>query len=599
MRAAEWDFRSVCGYAKELIPGFTAGCVLERNGELKSWINSGDIGPNSSVEFWGQLSGMDLSDTEWKSPRSSLWSSLKGAQAVHVVPRHLPEEQHFMKEAVGHLCRDDLQEAKVGGVKGHHGPESVQFQILPSQPWGIHATKREGCPSDSFPIDRPVGLSIKLAASPAHLRCDLKKPSLGILKINNGHSHVIEPGMGQSTLVVQVTGKLHPECEIISEIKKDEEQCLRSIKENGNASVQGCGMIWDGALCWPHAAHGEAVNVSCPAAFLQFSPILGTIVRNCTSQGWSDPLPTDLTACVMDAATPMAEVSYYGTIQMIYTVGYSLSVVVLSVAVVILLIFRRLHCTRNYIHIQLFITFIFRALSVFIKDAVLFGDGDIDHCTFSTAGCKVAVVFCYFCMMTNYFWLLVEALYLNSLLVVSFSYGRKYFWWWSVLGWGVPTVCTIAWVITKFKFEDTECWDIIEDSPYWWIIKGPIVTSVAINFVLFVNIVRILVQKLIPKEVHMANSSQYRRLTKSTLLLVPLFGVHYIVCAFPPDGAVLPIRLYLDLCIGSFQGFIVGVLYCFLNQEVQSEIHGRWLRKQLNSYWAVPVVGKSQLDTSC
>ncbi|XP_067909555.1 growth hormone releasing hormone receptor, like [Heterodontus francisci] len=396
-----------------------------------------------------------------------------------------------------------------------------------------------------------------------------------------------------------VTANLHPECEIITELKKDEEQCLQSIKETGNASVQGCGMTWDGALCWPYAVHGETVNVSCPTVFLQFNPILGTITRNCTSEGWSDPIPADLTICVMEAPILTAEVLYYGTIQIIYTVGYSLSLVSLSIAVVILLIFRRLHCTRNYIHIQLFITFILRSLSVFIKDAVLFGDDDIDHCTFSTVGCKISVVFCYFCMMTNCFWLLVEALYLNSLLIVPLSYGKEYFRWWSLLGWGVPTICTVAWVIAKLQFENTECWDIIEDSPYWWIIKGPIVTSVAINFVLFINIIRILIQKVIPKEMHTPNSSQFRRLTKSTLLLVPLFGVHYIVCAFPPDGAVLAIRLYLDLCIGSFQGFIVGVLYCFLNREVQTEIHRRWLRRQLDSYGAVPVIGKSHMDTSC
>ncbi|MBV97059.1 Growth hormone-releasing hormone receptor, partial [Eschrichtius robustus] len=58
-----------------------------------------------------------------------------------------------------------------------------------------------------------------------------------------------------------------------------------------------------------------------------------------------------------------------------------------------------------------------------------------------------------------------------------------------------------------------------------------------------------------------------RRLSKSTLLLIPLFGIHYVIFNFLPDSAGLGIRLPLELGLGSFQGFIVAILYCFLNQE--------------------------------
>ncbi|KAB5546655.1 hypothetical protein PHYPO_G00074530 [Pangasianodon hypophthalmus] len=163
---------------------------------------------------------------------------------------------------------------------------------------------------------------------------------------------------------------------------------------------------------------------------------------------------------------------------------------------------------------------------------------------------------------------------------------------------GVPLVFILLWIISRVYFEDTECWDINEDSPYWWIIKGPIVVSIGINFLLFLNIIRILVQKLNPRLIQFNNSAQYRRLTKSTLLLIPLFGTHYVVFNFLPDYTNISLRLCLELCLGSFQGLMVAILYCFLNQEVQKEVRLMWMRWQESSYGVVIAGAKgSQMDT--
>uniref|UniRef100_A0A8C2HXF6 Growth hormone releasing hormone receptor n=1 Tax=Cyprinus carpio TaxID=7962 RepID=A0A8C2HXF6_CYPCA len=338
-------------------------------------------------------------------------------------------------------------------------------------------------------------------------------------------------------LSLQVLSSLHPECEYIFQLARDEQRCLREITDLGNlSSSSGCLPVWDAVVCWPRAAVGETVHLLCPAVFSLFKNNTGTLR---TEHDHSD---------VTDFCTFVPQESYFATVKLIYTVGYGASLLSLSVAVVILLLFRRLHCARNYIHMQLFFTFILKSVAVFVKDATLFSSEDTDHCTLST---------------------------------VSF-----------------PLICIILWICSRLYFEDTECWDINEDSPYWWIIKGPIVVSIGVNFLLFMNIIRILVQKLNPRLIQFNNSAQYRRLTKSTLLLIPLFGTHYMVFNFLPDYFNVSLRLCIELCLGSFQGLIVAVLYCFLNQEVQKEIRLCWMRYQEGSYAVVPVGAKgSQMDT--
>uniref|UniRef100_A0A8C3SFT6 Growth hormone releasing hormone receptor n=1 Tax=Chelydra serpentina TaxID=8475 RepID=A0A8C3SFT6_CHESE len=328
---------------------------------------------------------------------------------------------------------------------------------------------------------------------------------------------------------LQVVGHIHPECDFLVELKKNENECLRGAEDHRNETA-------------------------------------GLVRRNCTVNGWSDPFPSYHIACPVNDEIPVEEVK---------AATFSLSITCYCIFT------PRLRCPRNYIHIQLFLTFILKTIAIFIKDAVLFQKEDIDHCSFSTTECKISVAFCHYFMMTNFMWLLVEALYLNCLLLSSFPHGRRYFWWLVLFGWGFPTFFTIVWILAKLYFEDTACWDINQGSPYWWLIKGPIIISVGVNFILFINIIRILLKKLDPRQINFNNSCQYRRLSKSTLLLIPLFGTHYIVFNFLPEYTNLGVRLYLELCIGSFQ---VNLLkYC---SSVQAEIGRRWHGK---SYGFMPV----------
>ncbi|XP_028259777.1 pituitary adenylate cyclase-activating polypeptide type I receptor-like [Parambassis ranga] len=129
----------------------------------------------------------------------------------------------------------------------------------------------------------------------------------------------------------------------------------------------------------------------------------------------------------------------------------------------------KLHCTRNFIHTNLFVSFILRAISVFIKDG------------------------------------------------------------------------------------EARCWDMNDNAAIWWVIKGPVLASIMVNFVLFISIIIILVQKLQSPDIGGKESSIYLRLARSTLLLIPLFGIHYTVFAFSPENVSKRERLVFELGLGSFQ----------------------------------------------
>lgn len=390
--------------------------------------------------------------------------------------------------------------------------------------------------------------------------------------------------------VWETTEAIHPDCALVVQHKMAQEECNQLLKqeENNHSNRTGCPTLWDEIRCWYRAEVGQVVSVSC-ANISQLFAAYSYVYRNCTEDGWSDIYPAYEEACefVEDEETE-PETTYFSNFKQVYTAGYATSLISLISAIFVFTVFRKFHCTRNYIHINLFFSFILRASAVFIKDGVLFSDENLDHCFMSTTSCKSAVAFFQFSILANYFWLLVEGMYLQTLLALTFVSQRKYFWWYILIGWGLPSTVLILWVLTRLFYDDRGCWDDTDKVGIWWIIKGPITASLLVNIVIFINVIRILVQKL--KSSAMAGNNDtghFMRLAKSTLFLIPLFGMHYTVFAFLPENTGVAARLYIELGLGSFQGFVVALLYCFMNGEVQTELR-RWLWKCHNQNHLVP-----------
>ncbi|XP_073767639.1 secretin receptor isoform X1 [Danio rerio] len=285
-----------------------------------------------------------------------------------------------------------------------------------------------------------------------------------------------------------------------------------------------------------------------------------------------------------------------------YSAGYAVSLVSLSIALTVLCVFRKLHCTRNFIHMQLFLSFILRALFIFIRDAALHYSQEYYHCNSHPPGCKVALFLSNYCILANYSWLLVEAHYLHSLINLSLRSQKKRLHWYILLGWGIPMLIIISWSLAKYLHQNEGCWETRDHGWIWWILRVPVIIFITVNMLFFLSIIRTLVGKLKAADMHGNEINHHRKLAKSTFLLVSLFGLQYVLFAFFPDRvSVLTFKIWnvIELALASTQGFIVALLYCFLNGEVQYEVQRRWRRWRLKQHFhGEPRVHHSSLSNS-
>ncbi|XP_015254645.1 PREDICTED: vasoactive intestinal polypeptide receptor 2-like [Cyprinodon variegatus] len=381
------------------------------------------------------------------------------------------------------------------------------------------------------------------------------------------------------TLILTVNGRFS-HCWFVWEMERAREECQTQLQQQQKPDAAGCEGEWNNVSCWHSAAVGEVLTVPCPSPFLLLFGKNGNLSRNCTEKGWSSVYPDISFACSSIISEKRMELVFYKVVQVLSALGHSLSLVALLTSTVIMCSFRRLHCMRNYIHLNLFVSFMLRAAAVLIKDALLFSEDQTTDCSkrLSLVGCKASLVFFNYFIMANFFWLLVEGVYLHMLLLVIHTYSIRLSIY-MLIGWGIPFVFTAAWIVSRINLEDTGCWEFNEHPVPDRLINWPIMASIIINFLLFISIIRILLQKLRCSDVGGNNQSQFRRLARSTLLLIPLFGVNYVVFFYltEPDNKTLKqIKIFFDLGLGSFQGLIVAVLYCFLNSEVQAEVRRTW-----------------------
>ncbi|NXY07957.1 GLR protein, partial [Pteruthius melanotis] len=401
---------------------------------------------------------------------------------------------------------------------------------------------------------------------------------------------------------------------VVERWKEYSQECQRNMSRLPAPTELVCNRTFDKFSCWPDTTPNSTASVPCPWFLPWYEKVKHRhVFKTCGPDGQWVTGPRgqslrDATQCEQDDEDLKAQEKFaktYGSFKVMYTVGYSVSLCALLLALALLLGFSKLHCMRNYIHMNLFASFILKGVSVLVIDALLkthYSD-KIDGYNVqvwlsdeAAAGCRAATVFMQYGIVANYCWLLVEGIYLHNLLVVAVFSERSYFTLYLCIGWGAPMLFLIPWVIVKFLYENIQCWSTNNNMGFWWILRFPVFLAILINFFIFIRIIQILVSKL---RAHQMRYTDYKfrwvpdvahpvfprgtrvcvhpvtpshRLAKSTLTLIPLLGIHEVVFAFITDehaqGTLRYVKLFFDLFLSSFQGMLVAILYCFVNKEV-------------------------------
>ncbi|XP_051166667.1 calcitonin receptor-like isoform X1 [Leptopilina boulardi] len=363
-------------------------------------------------------------------------------------------------------------------------------------------------------------------------------------------------------------------------ISERRQACLEFIdKEEITIPEPYCPATFDGWSCWSTTPAGKVAFTQCPVFITGFDPTL-TAFKYCESDGTWFRHPDSLkvwsnyTTCIN-----IADLGWQQDLNIVYEVGYSISLIALLVSLGILIYFRSLRCTRIILHMNLFASFaVNNALwliwygFVVANPDVLLNNGMI---------CRLLHIILHYFLVSNYSWMLCEGFYLHTILVSAFTNEQKLVKWLVGFGWFFPGIIMIVYSILRMISDDptdtTQCW--MNEGSYMKVLIYPVCVSTLLNLIFLCNIVRVLVTKLrngpaIGTRPTRAMIQAFR----ATLLLVPLLGLHYLLIGFRPPKEhpwEQPFEI-ISAITASFQGLCVAILFCFCNGEVITHFKRRW-----------------------
>nr|XP_022340588.1 pituitary adenylate cyclase-activating polypeptide type I receptor-like isoform X2 [Crassostrea virginica] len=314
-------------------------------------------------------------------------------------------------------------------------------------------------------------------------------------------------------------------------------------------------------------------------------PTKGMVTRRCTENGTWFINPetldtwTNFTDCIPDQSLSKAVQRHVDNLEKISTAGYSVSLVMLVLAIVFLLRCRlskpkRTRSKISTLHINLFLSFLLRAAMGLLQNnlfkEIYFRSMDSENNEMWE--CKLITAFNLYVLVASAFWLSVEAFVLIRLFHNwKYLQIRNAAWNHIAIGWGGPLLLVLPWAISKITNEDEWCW---HSHPRTWVnwafVRGPILFLIIVNEVLFIKILMFLWKRLRKPSSDPQFKSIILAMARHLCILIPLFGISdivFVLMSFWYDVEYL----YAEMLFNSLQGCMLSFTLCFAEKKALQE----------------------------
>ncbi|EDW00227.1 GH11972 [Drosophila grimshawi] len=385
-----------------------------------------------------------------------------------------------------------------------------------------------------------------------------------------------------------------------------------------------CNWTWDSLLCWPPTPAGVMARMYCPAGYHGVDTRKFAI-RKCELDGHWGRRPndtelntggwTDYAPCykpeVIRLMQEIKDVNVYMDIaqrtRTLEIIGLCLSLLALIISLVIFCAFRSLRNNRTKIHKNLFVAMVLQVIVRLTLYLDQFRRGRPETATNASVSiientpylCEASYVLLEYARTAMFMWMFIEGLYLHNMVTVAVFQGNFPLKLFALLGWGLPVLMTFVWVQCTAIFMDTtvgECMWNYNLTPYYWILEGPRLAVILLNFFFLVNIIRVLVVKL--RQSQASDIEQTRKAVRAAIVLLPLLGITNLLHLVPALKTAWKFAVwsYVTHFLTSFQGFFIALIYCFLNGEVRTVLlkslavwmsvrgHPEWAPKRASMY---------------